>query len=311
MTVDTEHYSANSASGAQNIKNRKWLVVDFDGTCTIKDTTPLLPHLAGLFQEEKSLVEERLEVFSELEQEYFALYNEAKSKIQEDHSLFEVLDRLDDISTRVTSKVSASGVLKGLLASLEFTKEMQQLLERHSLQVKMRPHCGSVLSKIQSARQWDIGVLSINWCPSLIAASIQPLLENCLDVPMPIIWSNLVQAESGEVSLIIPGALAKKERIKKLKQEGEVSVVVYVGDSSTDLAALIEADVGILIGGSESTINMAKDRGVKIRPLSEYGSSMCVTLDERDQSQNVIWATECWSEVENILYSQDENTWIL
>ena len=41
----------------------------------------------------------------------------------------------------------------------------------------------------------------------------------------------------------------------------------YVGDSATDLTALLAADVGILVGTSESARRIARRFGVKLAPL--------------------------------------------
>jgi 2-hydroxy-3-keto-5-methylthiopentenyl-1-phosphate phosphatase len=321
MTVEA---LSSSSSVLSNQKNN-WLVVDFDGTCSVKDTTPILPRLAGLFQQEKqqtsdddnSIVQERLHVFSQLEQEYLTLYKLAKSKCQDDDSLFQALDRLDEVSNFVTAKVSASGVLKGLAASVDCTQEMRQLLHKHSIDVRIRPHCGSVLSKIHRANKWKLGVLSINWCPSLICASLQPHILVSLDDTtaatttttdnMPIVWSNQVDSETGEVSIAVPGASAKRQRIAKLREENDSCCIVYVGDSSTDLAALIEADIGILMGNNASTIGMARQWGVLVRPLSERP-----TTNTKAEGESVIWTTECWSEIEALLLAtDDEASWFV
>ena len=58
-----------------------WLVVDFDGTCTARDTTPLLPVLASFLSDDNdSQRDERLANFKSLEQEYFGLLQQSKSK---------------------------------------------------------------------------------------------------------------------------------------------------------------------------------------------------------------------------------------
>jgi hypothetical protein len=124
---------------------------------------------------------------------------------------------------------------------------------------------------------------------------------------MPIVWSNQVDSETGEVSLAVPGALAKRQRIAKLREENDSCCIVYVGDSSTDLAALIEADIGILMGNNESTIRMARQWGVLVRPLSERP-----TTNMKAEGESVIWTTECWSEIETLLLAtDDEAAWFV
>ena len=43
--TNSKYYHTNQGDGLK--QHRRWLVVDFDGTCTEKDTTPLLPYLAA------------------------------------------------------------------------------------------------------------------------------------------------------------------------------------------------------------------------------------------------------------------------
>jgi hypothetical protein len=75
------------------------------------------------------------------------------------------------------------------------------------------------------------------WCPSLIDAMLLRSLPCAQNVP---VWSNSVD-QHGMVSQVVAGALDKRARITKLKRSG---FVVYIGDSATDLAALVEADLG-------------------------------------------------------------------
>lgn len=307
---DSQFLSTQSLAEALSAKvstSKKFLVVDFDGTCTVMDTTPMLPKLAALMQNGKettnvSTLDERLETFSALEQEYHARYKQAKNDlnhVENIPSLFEALERLDDVSNVVTAKVTASGVLSGLKASLDYTQEMTKVLDNHSLQIQLQKQCGRVLYKVHASEHCELRILSINWCPSLISACLQPHLPK--DKEPPFIWSNMVDHRNGKVLLQIPGALAKQKRILELKQSD--CLVVYVGDSSTDLAALLEADVGILFCGSESTMNIAKQAGVCFLSLSK--------LKTHKKKKNVIWTTDCWSDIEALVESKDEREWFL
>jgi len=175
----------------------------------------------------------------------------------------------------------------------EYRKEQEE--EDDNDTNSLRPNSSSCLG-------WSLAVLSINWCPALIDASlVRPVLKRKRDIlgvtssarddaEIPI-WSNRVDAD-GVVSLHVPGALAKRDKITELRgrilrtttseddrsdddprDDGSSgngsSVIVYVGDSSTDLAALLEADVGILIGNSGSATAMAERWGVEIVPLRQ------------------------------------------
>jgi 2-hydroxy-3-keto-5-methylthiopentenyl-1-phosphate phosphatase len=358
---------------SQQHQQDRWLVVDFDGTCTIRDTTPLLPRLAYLIESQnndnkddeheqhakrKDLdLMERLSIFTNLENEYFQRYVEVMRSIESESTIEDVgnnnnnylhsqleysLDRLDCISSEITEKVNKSNILKGL-GSVRYSK-LLELIQNYQQQQQQQQYdevtifegnlrdslqlhsgCISILQRyatcMSSNNSWRIGVLSINWCPALIEAVVlNPLCNerssseseestttslNFEDIP---IWCNTVD-ENGIVSLVVPGAIAKKERILKLQQQQQQNnVVVYVGDSSTDLLALIQADVGILLMGSKSTIGLAKKFGVTFRSLNDY-NNYYNNNDKTTGNENgfdVVWTASDWEEIGSFLNHNDE-----
>ena len=410
-------------------RRRRWLVVDFDGTCTEHDTTPLLPRLAAFAStrrkvssiisssatngssdngddenagtitiDHKQELQKRLTQFQVLEDEFMKRYSEAKSTIlsSEELSIHQVLDALDEPSNIVTDMVSESRVLEGLgHVSAGELEEMVQLYgvsstttppanngeessvgEHKEIEVtagnvdsslsgksnkydihdedeamlvckvvvRLRHGCESTLARIllenkgssnctpggetqskSTCLGWNLAVLSINWCPALIDASlVRPVLnkrrsilqiDSCnTEVP---IWSNSVDGE-GTVTLHVPGALAKRDRIKELRrhiinahdvsddEEGSDTsshVIVYVGDSSTDLAALLEADIGIIMGNSSSMIAMAQKYGVSVVPLGHRKQHDLDVLG----GEKILWTVESWQEIDEMLIEVDEH----
>ena len=374
-------------------KRRRWLVVDFDGTCTEHDTTPLLPRLAAFATRSRSSIsqsvgtgkddttssstndsdgynhqkdlQKRLDQFQLLEDEFMRRYGEARSNMfsndnDQSTSLYDVLDALDEPSCIVTEMVSESGCLSGLghadstevegMLTLhgvtetdndtkERTSENENIREDHpddKVVVRLRHGCESTLSRmlldgptnpnkdVHTCLGWSLAILSINWCPALIDASVvQPVLrrrrslmtiKSC-DTEVPI-WSNEVDID-GVVTLHVPGALAKRDRILELKRyikqdcDQTKSIIIYVGDSSTDLAGLLAADVGIVMGNSSSLIQIAKSWGVQIVPLkrrSEHGFQSMVMTDrsEKDTEKKMLWQVDDWKEIDEALQEIDE-----
>lgn len=366
-------------------------MVDFDGTCTAHDTTPLLPRLAAYAtarrrrsseatngDDESAGGEEanahrddlrrRTLQFQKLEERYFELLKGVKklqssSEGSEAGGLHDALDALDRPSNLVTDMVSESGVLMdlghvdacelgGILdlgtegvddgedddGANNVDSKDQEAFEK--VTVRLRKGCDVALARIlskecttnrkehdppSSCEGWNLAVLSINWCPALIdAALVRPVLEKTqgmlrlktCDTEVPV-WSNSVDGD-GVVSLHVPGALAKRDRIVELRSRILQSssargngaccgVIVYVGDSSTDLAALLEADVGILIGNSGTTTAMAERWGVEIVPLQHrkrygFGSGSYGSDDEEKR----LWRAESWQEIDDALPELDE-----
>lgn len=356
-----------------------YLVVDFDGTCTLRDTTPLLPRLAArLAADDETAERERLAKFGALEQEYFALYAKAKAPLHDNKndqatdtttttattSLDEALDLLDDVSNQILRKVNQAGILQGLDVPRAAMSSLLQHETEFSDWTALRPDCVAVLARAMSATAppchdaWQVGVLSINWSPVLIeAALVQPILQQYVRVtataarqsigtppqqqqqcplvsPTIPVWCNRINAQ-GRVSSLVPGATAKRQRIAQIKRgiweatssandkdDSAVSFphgretstnrqqqrpfVVYVGDSVTDLTALVEADVGILIGESQSAMAMAEQWGIVVQPLSDSTPSERLVLNDDkveldysliSEQPKVIWKAESWSEI--------------
>jgi phosphoserine phosphatase len=299
-TTTTMVRATESLTTASTLSRTRWLVVDFDGTCTEKDTTPLLPKLTAIVCDDiEHQQQQRLARFEQLEREFVRLYAAARMKMcSQTMTLCDALDSLDDVSKRVTEQVSKSGVLLGL--SSASPEDILSIIERDSdvrAHVTLRSGCAPVLAQAMGS-SWQLGVLSINWCPSLIDATLLRCLPStstsssgcCAQNDVPI-WSNSVD-QRGVVSQHVVGALDKKARIAKLKRSG---FVVYIGDSTTDLAALVEADLGILIGHSKSTTSIAEEWGIEVVPLNQRQAM------EKDESASVIWMAESWSEIELLL----------
>ena len=291
-------HSFPTSVGSQNIG---WLVVDFDGTCTEQDTTPLLPKLTSLLCNDTRTEEtKRLATFGELEREFLALYAVAsKEKLNNNGhqtlTLEQALSYLDEPSNIVTHKLSQSGILSGLAVTADELIEIIHTNDQVRDHVRLKPGCLQVLEQLLPPAQWKLGILSINWCPSLIeAVLLRPL--NSPNVP---IWSNRVDRD-GRVNLLVPGAMAKKERIVQLKMDANDSTtIVYIGDSSTDLLALLEADVGILLGESQSTMTVARRWGIKLIPLVDRPTTESFLHNPKaiTNRPNVIWLAKSWSEI--------------
>ena len=354
-------------------RRRRWLVVDFDGTCTEHDTTPLLPRLAALATRSQSEIsqqnvdydhqmdlQKRLDKFQVLEDEFIRRYSEARSKMNNNNdnesTLNSVLDALDEPSCVVTDMVSESGCLSGL--GHAGTDEMEKMLSLHGVtkygnateelekenngeyhaddkvEVRLRHDCESTLARIlleetdlnedtQMCLGWSLAVLSINWCPALIDASlVQPVLRrrrnvmqvDTCDTEVPI-WSNEVDPE-GVVTLNVPGALAKRDRILELRRKMNQdcsetqSIIIYVGDSSTDLAGLLAADVGIIMGSSSSLFQIAETWGVTIVPLKnrkEHDFKSLVKMKyEGSAEKKLLWQVDQWQDIDEALQEIDQ-----
>ena len=63
-----------------------------------------------------------------------------------------------------------------------------------------------------------------------------------------------------------------------LSQAAGQGVSVYIGDSASDLAAMLAADLGIVVGNSSSLRQVAAVCGVQLQPLVAGGLPALVSL---------------------------------
>ena len=133
-------------------------------------------------------------------------------------------------------------------------------------------------------------------------------------IPRADVWCNDIDSD-GVVTLHLPGASAKRERIRNLKErllrEHQVTaesaddvehmrrpLVIYIGDSSTDLSGLLEADIGIMIGRSSTVLGIADRWKIPLAPLKER-SELCDGL--HDDDANTVWMADGWDDIEAVL----------
>ena len=302
--------------------NDFWLVVDFDGTCTKRDTVSILHKIASSYSNDNEKDEiQRHETWGKLEREFLSRYNHVKesilSKGGQEKNLMELenaLDLLDEVSDDVTPKVSASHVLSGIPTK---TSDMSACIKSNFNFIaasKLQDNCVNTIATA-IANGWNFGVLSINWSPSLIESALIQKIGDFFDkysspdfhfpkksicneeLLKDHIWCNRIE-ENGEIQLIVPGAAQKREKLKKLQNINEIkkNFIVYIGDSATDLLSLIEADIGILVGRSQGAVDFAQKFGFQVLPLTQLkqNSKYCMSKD-------IIWLTNDWKEIDSLL----------
>lgn len=271
-----------------------FFIVDFDGTCTSSETIDLLPHLASkLGPPDRAAT--KLDCFQKFTNEYLeGIESILKSQNLEEYSsntldlggLSSCLQQMDDHSSAVTFRVSESRCLSDIqpqALNRALAEWRSNPSEAPIVLPALRPGCVGTLSSLAS-RGCALGVLSINWSPALIRAFLDEELHHGYEL-----WCNELQ-EDGRVQLLIPGAAEKRDIIAQLVKRATGSgPVIYVGDSATDLLALLEANVGILIGESRTARRLAAKFGVPIRPLPSSLSECDVDVAQRTVFEAASW----------------------
>ena len=105
------------------------------------------------------------------------------------------------------------------------------------------------------------------------------------------------------------------ENQEQCKDDIQGKLSVYIGDSITDILAMYRADVGILIGSSQSFMKVAKHFGIRILPLhfarieasktipsSVTSSNKPKPLFSRKKKSFTIYHATNWNEIDLLLH---------
>ncbi len=235
------------------------LAVDFDETITLRDTIYRLPELAAdhLPQGDR---EAMLLHWKDAAEEYYADWRRTLSRALESveptsdprDALARFAAAFDGLERTSLDAVEASGLLRGI--------------PRSALR-----HAGGDIDQWDGAldvlrdaaeRGAELHVVAANWSAELIEAavgSVDPVIHSS-----DLVFGADDRSTGGLVRRMV-SALDKRACLRRLRARD--GWTVYIGDSVTDLLALLEADVGILIGGNRQAQQVCEHFGVPLEPL--------------------------------------------
>lgn len=121
---------------------------------------------------------------------------------------------------------------------------------------------------------------------------------------------------SGEIAVQVSGSFGKHQRFLTLEaaaretfasSEPARSITIYVGDSVTDLLAMLDADVGIVVGNSGTFDKAAGAFGIAVRPLaSAYGvldgTEKLRRQGAPDPTGQCVYRVSQWAEIDVFLF---------
>lgn len=125
---------------------------------------------------------------------------------------------------------------------------------------------------------------------------------------------------SGEIAVQVSGSFGKHQRFLTLEAAAREAfpssepstrpITIYVGDSVTDLLAMLDADVGIVVGDSRTFEKAAGAFGIAIRPLASAYGALDGTEELRrrgasDATGQCVYRVSQWAEIEVFLFGAD------
>jgi hydroxymethylpyrimidine kinase/phosphomethylpyrimidine kinase/thiamine-phosphate diphosphorylase len=286
-----------------------YLVVDFDDTCTVHDTLHFIAKAASMNALERTSMNE-MEVYKELVSYYLQDRRSALDAFYSENGKMphnQRLDRLmDDLSRyELESNDRSFKSLIGAGATLETIRAVAR-------DVRFAPNCINTLIQAQKECGMHVVVLSVNWSSELIGyafenhgmavklvSSFSEVEESSTDVIH--VLANRMEFEdgvtTGYIERICETVNDKKEIMRGM---GPHSRRIYVGDSLTDIGALLLDGVeGILFGQKELVINVLENIEVDMVPLRHYA----VHDKESSMERPHVYQTSSWDELYGFLHA--------
>ncbi|KAJ6803455.1 bifunctional TH2 protein, mitochondrial-like [Iris pallida] len=328
MKLETEFFAAQPITQPAVVPlmklhdrtKRLFVFSDFDLTCTVVDSCAILAKLAILtaskadHEGDHNLVDVR-KTSSNLRNFWEALsrqYTEEYEKIIDDllpkeakefdyDGLYKSLEVLSSFEKHANSRVVESGMLRGL--NLDDIK-------RAGGRLKFRDGCSNFFQNIIKKKETmsvEFHVLSYCWCADLIRSAFSAV--GCLNELA--IHSNEFNFEdsvsTGEIVIKMESPLNKVEAFMNIvNEQSSEKMSVYIGDSVGDLLCLLKADVGIVVGSSESLRKVGKQFGVSFVPLYPALITKQRQFVEKDAIvwkglSGVLYTASSWTEIQAFL----------
>lgn len=225
------------------------LITDFDETISERDNISTLVQTAA--ENRGSEKEDFLAAWQEMVQWFLTRYQRVCDAWQ-DHrgSLVNFLKSFEQLETVSIQRVMTKGFLEGV------TREELRAVGRN---VVKKPGVDEVLSRLRQAGV-AVEILSANWSKTLIEGTTEGLYDQ-------IITNSLTyDAEgrsTGDIDLHVVSARDKLRAFRERKKNpptpdeignGGVTRTLYIGDSISDFLAILDADLGVLIGQNRTAM---------------------------------------------------------
>jgi 2-hydroxy-3-keto-5-methylthiopentenyl-1-phosphate phosphatase len=277
------------------------LITDFDGTVSEQDTINLLVYAAAdNCQRGKA---QFLAAWQKMVGWYSTRYNRIRdewlgnrqSLVTRHSSLVDFLKAFEELESASIQKVMDKGLLAGL------TREGLRAIGR---KVVKKPGVDRVLSTMR-ADGVETEILSANWSKALIEGAMGELCDqvitNCLTY-------DAAGCSTGSIHLHVVSAQDKLRKFRErkcvpLRQEShthrqgkEPSRTLYIGDSISDFLAILDADLGVLIGQNRTAMQTSERFHLPMQELREG-----MRFDSARHYQGTILRVDSWEALDGFL----------
>ncbi|KAJ2793030.1 hypothetical protein H4S07_007173, partial [Coemansia furcata] len=257
LVIQRSHYMTSATASTKSTTRRRpgILAIDFDETLTTHYTLPSVVAVAKQkhqshrldFQWFTNEYTRDLEAYEAKWQS--TIGGQATSTGWNPSLLNAYLEGLRPIEAASLERLSTHRILAGV-SRTEF--------HMGGASVELRPGAASFINMVLNDPMWRVWVVSVNWSEDFIRGALEAAGVNFDRNRFGIYCNNPAFAPDTGLSTgqIEPRVVVARDKVDLLvhgkhdvqREQGDVPLLVYAGDSLTDLPALLAADIGFLFG---------------------------------------------------------------
>ena len=271
------------------------LITDFDETISERDTISTLVHTAADNRAHDK--EEFLAAWQEMVQWFLTRYHRVCDAWQNhQHSLTDYLKSFEDLEAVSIQRVIAKGFLEGL------TRAGLRAVGRN---VVKKPGVDRVLSRLRRDGV-AVEILSANWSETLIQGATEGLCDQIITNSLTY---DAAGRSTGSIHLHVVSARDKLREFRLRKKnpptpdqigDGGVIRTLYIGDSISDFLAILDADLGVLIGQNPTAMRTIERFRIPTQRLQEG-----TRFDSSRSYQGTILLVDSWQVLDDFLSTSE------
>lgn len=293
-----------SAQGSCGPNKIKVLAFDFDKTCTKK----AILDIYKAREDYKNADEYKAKVLNEEWERIEKFYSDVMEKILrnlkepkpmqprfDEDGLRRFLKEVQVADSLAFDEVVNSNIFKGVTSAG---------IKDFADKVELMP---GLLNVLQSLKILNLPfhVISLNFSEKLV----MNVLNRGGSLPLTLHTNRLVfknEVCTGNIDKRFVSAFDKEIELREIIQSAneKCGVTIYIGDSYTDLLALLEVDIGIIIGDSKSIIKVCSDFGIHIAPLHDYAR---FAGKSNYGLQQVLFSVNSWEEIREFIFTFEKS----
>jgi 2-hydroxy-3-keto-5-methylthiopentenyl-1-phosphate phosphatase len=269
------------------------LITDFDGTITVKDTIADIAYAAAdnfLSASRETSYEEFLQswhgVVRKFSDEYTQLFERLLDQPRPSRynydALLKFLASFAEIELASVERVVSGNFLAGI---------KREKLRRTGKYIKKQEEVDIILAQMRQTGV-QINIVSANWSRELMIGVVDDLYDNIVSSDLEFDADGV---STGQINLRILSPLDKLKYYQYLKSDTGKNL--YIGDSVSDLLAILAADVGVLFGRGQSVMRVISHFNLPFRELNDEDRFSRIRFDVN----NTILMVHSWRQLNAFL----------